>query len=346
MEREVRSWTLGELAAEFNGELSGPPDLPISSPAPAGSGDGCSLTFAADEKHLRLAEESAVGALLVAVGMSSTKPHIKVSSPKLVFGHFLALCSRPLALPQGIHPTAIVDPRARISPSASVGAYAVIERDASIGANCRVYPFVFVGEACTLEDSVVLFPHSVLYQDVHIGARTVIHAGTVLGSDGFGYSWDGHMHHKVPQVGSVVIGPDCEVGALSAIDRATAGETSIGADTKIDNLVQIGHNNHIGQHVILASGVGISGSCKIGDRVTMAGMVGLGDHVKIASDVTIAARSASTGDIEQPGVYKGFPPRPLQEELRITALTGKLPEMARRIRDLERRLAELETKTR
>ncbi len=343
MERQVRGWTLGELASLLGGELGGPSDLLITHPAPAGSGDSHGLTFAGDEKHLRLAENSAVGAVLVPSATACEKPSIRVSSPKVAFNQFLSMCSRPLPLPLGVHQTAVVDPRATISPSASIGAFAVIEKDAVIGDDCRVYPFCYVGDNCSLYSGAVLFPHVVLYQDVQIGARTVVHSGTVLGADGFGFVWDGGRHVKVPQVGAVVIGPDCEVGALSAIDRATSGATSIGADTKVDNLVQIGHNTCVGEHVILASGVGISGSSVIGDRVKMAGMVGVGDHVTIGEGVILAARSATTTDVAEPGIYMGFPVRPLLEDQRLSILYGRLPEMAKRIQDLERRLAELES---
>jgi UDP-3-O-[3-hydroxymyristoyl] glucosamine N-acyltransferase len=344
MEKSIRSWTLSELAKVLGGELAGAPDQIILRAAPAGSGDEQSLTFASDPRHLRLAEESAVGAILVASDVTSTKPHIRVASPARAFGEFLGLCARPLPLEQGIHPTAIVHPGAQIAPTASIGAYAVVEQNAFIEANCRVYPFCYVGDGCHLSEDVILFPHVVLYQDIRIGARTIVHAGTIIGADGFGYKWDGSIHRKVPQVGGVVIGSDCEIGALTAIDRATSGQTVVGTDTKIDNLVQVGHNTRLGDHVILASGVGISGSCEVGDRVTMAGMVGLGDHIHIANDVVIAARSATTSSLEQPGVYKGFPARPVQEELRIIAHMGRLPEMAKRIHDLEQRLAEWESK--
>ena len=345
MEKQVRSWTLAELATLLDGDLAGPPSLLISHPAPAGSGDGQALTFAGDEKYLSLVERSAVAAVLVGENVTTSKPAIRVRSPKAAFGHFLALCSRPLPLQKGIHPTAIVDQRAQIASSASIGAYVVVEKDAVVGENCRIYPFSFVGEHCVLDESVVLFPHVVLYQDVRIGARSVLHAGTVLGADGFGFVWDGERHQKVPQVGGVVVGPDCEIGALSAIDRATAGDTLIGDDSKIDNHVQIGHNTKLGDHAILAAGVGISGSCDIGERVIMAGMVGVGDHVTIADGVTLAARSATTSDVPEPGVYKGFPVRPLLEDQRLSILYGRLPEMASRIKELERKLAELESKT-
>ncbi|MEZ0327233.1 MAG: UDP-3-O-(3-hydroxymyristoyl)glucosamine N-acyltransferase [Fimbriimonas sp.] len=344
MEKQVRGWTLGELASLLDGELSGPADIPITHAAPAGSGDGQALTYAGDDKHLALAEISEVGAILVVAGVSCAKPSIRVASPKVAFGRFLAMCSRQLPLQKGIHETAVVDQRAHIASSASVGAYAVVEKGAVIGENCRVYPFCYVGENCSLAEGVTLYPHVVLYQDVQIGARSVIHAGTILGADGFGFVWDGERHQKMPQVGAVVIGADCEVGALSAIDRATMEQTSVGDDTKIDNMVQVGHNTHIGEHVILASGVGISGSSVVGDRVKMAGMVGVGDHVTIADDVTIAARSATTTDVPKAGVYMGFPLRPLMEDQRLSILYGRLPDMAKRIQELERRIAELEFK--
>ena len=344
MEKPVRGWTLGELAELLGGSLVGPSDSVISHPAPAGSGSSAALTFAGDEKHLKIAEASEVGAVLVGRGVACAKPCIEVDHPKVAFGQFLAMCARPLPLQKGVHETAIVDPRAYVSPSASVGPYAVIERGATVGEGCRVYAYCYVGEECHLDENVVLFPHVVLYQDVRIGPRSIVHAGTVIGADGFGYVWDGKKQQKVPQVGGVVIGPDCEIGGLSTIDRATAGDTVIGADTKLDNLVQVGHNTRIGEHTVVASGVGISGSVEVGDRVMIAGMVGIGDHVKIADDVRMAGRSATTSDVLEAGVYAGFPPRPLREELRNIVLVSRLPEMVKQLRALEQRIAELESK--
>lgn len=345
MEKPVRGWTLAELAGLLSGEPDGPATLRIVGPAPAGSGGADTLTFAGDEKHLALAEGSEVGAVLVPKGFTSTKPVIRVESPKAAFGKFLALVARPLPIEVGVHPTAVVHPSASISPTASVGAYAVIECHAVIGDRCRVYPFCFVGESCVLAEDSVLFPHAVLYQDVSIGVRSIVHAGAVLGADGFGFVWDGERHQKVPQVGAVVIGPDSEIGAASTIDRATIGATEVGADVKIDNLVQVGHNTRVGNHTVVASGSGISGSCEIGERVTLAGMVGIGDHVRIADGVIIGARSATTIDVPDPGIYVGFPLRPLAHDRRLMVHYGRLPDMAKKLKDLEQRLAELESKS-
>jgi UDP-3-O-[3-hydroxymyristoyl] glucosamine N-acyltransferase len=344
MATEVRSWTLGELASLLDGQLAGPPELRIDTPAPAGQGHGSSLTFAGDEKHLTLAEASEVGAVLVGAEMSSTKPHIKVANPKGSFGKFLTLCSEALPIQKGIHPTVVVDPRAHVDPSASIGAFAVIEQNADVGPGCRVYPFCYVGEGCRLHEGVVLYPHAVLYQNIEVGARSIIHSGTVLGADGFGYVWNGETHVKIPQVGNVVIGANVEIGSLTAIDRAMIGETVIGDDTKVDNLVQIGHNTRIGKHTIIASQTGIAGSCEIGDRVVMAGKVGIADHVTIADDVTLTAGAATTIDVDEPGVYKGFPLRPVVTAQRLDAMQLRLPDMMKRIKELERKIAELESR--
>jgi UDP-3-O-[3-hydroxymyristoyl] glucosamine N-acyltransferase len=344
MEREVRSWTLAELAALLDGELSGSEELLIDGPAEAGSGGPSHLTFATDEKFLARAEASPAGAILVPPGMVTKKPSIRVADPKAAFGRFLYICRRPLPLPIGIHATAIIDPRAQVDPSASIGAYAIVERDAFIGPECQVYPFCYVGDHCRLEGSNILFPHVVLYQDVRLGARTVVHAGTVLGADGFGYIWDGSRQVKIPQVGGVNVGPDCEIGALSAIDRAMVGDTTLGQDTKIDNLVQIAHNVTVGEHTVIAALTGIGGSSEIGDRVAMGGQVGVADHVRITDDVSIAARAATTSHITEPGVYKGFPMQKYAAEQRLIVLLGRLPEMAKTVRDLEKRIAELESR--
>ncbi len=345
MEKYVQSWTLAELALAFGGELVGSGDIVIERPAPAGSNDPRGLTFAGDDSYLAKAEASGIAAILVKLDSSlSSKPGIRVKDPRGTFARFLHMCARPLPLEAGIHPTAVVSPLASVSPSASIGPFAVVEQHAVVGDGCRVFPFVYVGENCRLGSGVVLHPHVVLYQDVKVGDRSVIHSGSVLGADGFGYVWDGKTRVKVPQVGSVTIGADVEIGALTTIDRATAGETTIGDGTKIDNLVQIAHNNSVGEHSVIASQTGIGGSSEIGDRVVMAGQTAIADHMEIGNDVTLIGRAGVTKNISEPGVYFGYPARPYAEGAKVLMSSGKLPDMLSRLRDLEKRISQLEKK--
>jgi UDP-3-O-[3-hydroxymyristoyl] glucosamine N-acyltransferase len=345
MEKPIRSWTLAELATLLQGTLVGPADLLITGPAPAGEGGESELTFAGDDKYLRLAEASKVGAILVSRGTDANKPSIQVDHPKAAFGAFLAQCARKLPIEPGTHATAIVSSDAEVDATASIGAYAVIDRGARIGANVRVYPFCYVGEGCEIGADSVLYPHAVLYQDVRLGSRVIVHGGTVLGADGFGYQWDGQQHRKIPQVGGIVIGDDCEIGALSTVDRATMGETQLGRGVKLDNLVMVAHNVRIGEHTVIASQSGVGGSTDIGKRVTLGGQVGIGDHVDIPDDVSLAARSATPNSLDEPGFYKGYPARPITREQRIVAVTNRLPELAKQVKELERRLSELEDKS-
>jgi UDP-3-O-[3-hydroxymyristoyl] glucosamine N-acyltransferase len=337
MERDIPGWTLGELAALFGGELVGPADLRVTKAIAADGSHPEGLTFAESDEYLRRAAAGGAAALLAPRGAAPVgKPTIFVDNPRATYGRFLAMTARPLPLAPGVHPTAVVSPDATVAASAQIGPYAVIEAGAVVGERCRIYPFSYVGENCRLGEGTVLYPHSVLYQDVAIGARGIIHSGAVIGADGFGFAWDGTRQVKIPQVGGVVIGDDVEVGAITAVDRATAGETKIGDDTKLDNLVQIGHNTQIGSHTVIASLTGISGSTRIGDRVTIAGQVATNDHITICDDVILGGRTGVTNDIKEPGTYFGLPARPLGEAMRTLMLTTKLQDLFRRVKDLER----------
>lgn len=343
MEAKLPGWTLKEIADRLGGLLNGPADFLIQRPAPAGASDPEGLTFAQSEEYLLKAESEAIGAILVPRGFrSSEKPTIQVDNPRQSFAIFLGLCSRPLPIEKGIHPTAVVSESAKIAPSASIGPYVVVEADAVIGADCRIYPFAFIGENCQLGTGTVIYPHAILVQDVELGARCTVFPGAVLGSDGFGFVWDGKSRVKIPQVGRVVLGDDVEVGANSAIDRATVGTTRLGSGTKLDNLVQIGHNAQIGVHAAIASLCGISGSTTIGQRVVMGGQVATSDHVSITDDVTLGGRTGVTKNITKSGTYWGLPARPYGEALRSTVLVTKLPELYARIKELEARLTKLE----
>lgn len=343
MAKNDRSWTLAELAALLNGDVEGDPDRVVRRPAPAGAGDAEGVTFAENADYLAKAEQAEVAAILVKRDAPASRRNlIRVDSPRAAFGRFLGLMARPLPIEPGIHSTAVVSPEARVAATASVGPYAVIEADATVGENCRIYPFAYVGENCHLGDGCTIYPHAVLYQDVRLGPGCVVHAGAVLGADGFGYVWAGGKQTKVPQVGGVALGADVEIGANTTIDRATAGDTLIEDDVKIDNLVQVAHNCRIGAHTVVASQVGFSGSTAVGRNCVVAGQVGTNDHVTIGDQIVLAGRTGVTGDLSKPGVYYGTPARPIVEAKRISALNVRLPELYSRIKDLEKRLAELE----
>jgi len=335
--------TLGELAKRLGGELHGPEEQPVERPVPADSDDPAGLAFVSSKGFLEVFERSGAGAALVPGHLRpSAKPHIVVDDPRAAFGMVLGMFDRPLPLNPGIHPTAVVSPEAEVAPTAQIGAYAVVESGARLGPGVRVYPFAYVGEDCELGEGTVVFPHAVLYRDVTTGRRCAIHAGAVLGADGFGYAWDGHQRVKIPQVGRVVLGDDVEIGANAAADRATAGETRVGTGTKLDNLVQVGHNVRIGEHTVIAAQTGISGSTTVGNRVTVAGQVAFSDHVEVCDDVVLGGRTAVIQNIREPGEYLGFPAKPLGEAMRALSLATKLPELAARLRRLEERVRDLE----
>jgi len=235
-----------------------------------------------------------------------------------------------------------VAPGARVDPSASVGPGAVIEDGVVIGARTKVGALCFIGAGAVLGDDVVLHPRAVVTDGVSIGNRVIIHSGAVLGADGFGYAFDGTAHRKIPQVGGLRIEDDVEIGANAAIDRATLGETRIRRGSKIDNLVQVGHNCDVGEDVILVSQVGISGSCTIGNRAILAGQVGVADHVTIGEGAVLTAQSGVPADVTAGEVWSGTPSRPAAETRRIWAAEAMLPDLVRKVRALEKRVRELE----
>jgi UDP-3-O-[3-hydroxymyristoyl] glucosamine N-acyltransferase len=242
----------------------------------------------------------------------------------------------------GIHPTAVVAGEASVHPTAFVGACAVVERDARVGARSRVGSLCFVGTGAVLGDDVVLHPRVVVEDGVVIGDRVVVQAGAVLGADGFGYAFDGTAHRKIPQVGGLRIEADVEIGANSAIDRATLGETVIRRGSKIDNLVQVGHNCDVGEDVILVAQVGVSGSCTIGNRAVLAGQVGVADHVTIGAGAVLTAQTGVPNGVPAGAIWSGTPSRPASEMRRIWAAETLLPDLLRRFRALEKRVRELE----
>lgn len=333
-------FTASHIAQSIGGTVMGDGSIALAGFAPASSARAGDLTFAETEEFFAQAEKSAASAILVDGDFASaTKTLIRVPKARIGFARALALFFPDPAYPPGIHPTAVIDPTAQIDPAAHVGPLCVVEAHAKIAARAVLRGQNHIGPRCVIGEDCLLFPHVTLYSGTQLGQRVRLHAGAVIGSDGFGYVLDQGAHRKVPQVGNVVIQDDVEIGANVTIDRGALGPTVIGKGTKIDNLVQVAHNVRVGEHCLLVSQVGIAGSTKLGDYVTLAGQVGLAGHLKLGSRVTVAAQSGVMHDIPDGQTWLGAPAQPDRQTKRQMLAIQRLPELLRRVSELERLLA-------
>ncbi|HLO97546.1 MAG TPA: UDP-3-O-(3-hydroxymyristoyl)glucosamine N-acyltransferase [Fimbriimonas sp.] len=342
MATETKQWTLGELAPLLGCTVHGDPNFVITAPATSKSSNPTGLTFAESETYLEEARTSGVGAVIVdSVQPDFPKPILVSESPRLSFFKLLTMFQPRFAGEAGIHETAIVHPSARTEGSA-IGAYAVIERDSVIEPGATIMAHAYVGPECVVRKGAVVMPQAVLLRNVEVGEDSEVGPGAVLGHSGFGYVWDGKQQLRVPQVGGVILGKDVHIGALSAVDCATADNTTIDDDTKLDNLVQVGHNVQIGKHGVFASQTGIGGSTVIGNNHTAGGQAGYHDHIVVADNVSISGRGGVLADLPEPGIYGGIPVVPINRFYRIVAIEQSLPEVLARVRKLEKRIKELE----
>ncbi len=333
------SFSTAEIANLIGGEVVGDGRATLESFAPAERARAGDLTFAENEEYFARAEQSAATAIIAEKHFSSaTKTLIRVPNARVAFARALALFFPEPKFAAGIHPTAVVAPGAKIDPSAHVGPHCVVGERAELGANAVLQGGDFVGDDSRLGDEVNVFPNVTIYPRTQIGRRVRIHAGTVIGSDGFGYVPDGGVHRKVPQIGNVIIGDDVEIGANVTSDRGALDSTVIGRGTKIDNLVQIAHSVEIGEHSIVIAQVGISGSTKLGNQVILAGQVGIAGHLKIGNQVTITAKSGVMNNIADGEKWMGIPAQPDKEFKRQVIAFRKLPELLKRVAELEKKL--------
>ena len=330
------------VAERVGGRVVGDPSLELTGFAPADGAKSGDLTFAENEAYFLRADQSAASAILVAGDFRSStgKTILQVENARVAFAQVLPLFFPEPVLVAGIHPSAVVAASAQVDPSAQVGPQCVIGERVRIGADVVLVGRNFISEDCVVGDGCRLYPNVTLYPRSALGRRVRIHAGSVIGSDGFGYVFDKGEHRKVPQVGQVIIHDDVEIGANVTIDRAALGATVIGRGTKIDNLVQIAHNVTIGEHCILVAQVGIAGSTKIGNYVTIAGQVGVAGHLRIADKVTIAAQSGVMHHIPEGQKWLGSPAGPDRVMKRQYLAMERLPELLRRVQELERRLGD------
>jgi UDP-3-O-[3-hydroxymyristoyl] glucosamine N-acyltransferase len=335
--------TLGDLARLVGGELHGDRDLPIRGVAGLGEARPGDLSFVTAARHVREAEASAASAFVVGPGLDLPgRATIRVAQPYVAVAALLRRFHPEAPPPPGVHPTAVVAAGARVAPSATLLPFAVVGAESVIEEGAVLHPHAVVGERCRVGERSVLHAHVVLRADVDVGREVVIHAGTVVGSDGFGYVFDGTQHVKIPQVGRVVIEDGVEIGANAAIDRAMLGATVIRQGSKIDNLVQIGHNAVVGSYAIIVAQAGISGSCRIGDGAVLGGQAGLVDHVAVGDRARVGAQAGVTRDVPADAAVLGSPALPAAEARRAIAAFGRVPALLRQVRALERRVAELE----
>lgn len=330
--------TAQELARAIGASLEGDGSLEITgvaAPERAASGD---LIFVDAAKHTERAAASAALCVVVPEGIFvSGKTLLRAKNAKVAFAKAAALLREPSVIANGVHPTAVIALLAKIAPSASIGPYAVIGEDAHVGENTQIGAHCVIGAGCWIGDDCRIHPRVTLYANIRIGNRVEIHAGAVLGADGFGYAYGEGKHWKFPQTGIIEIADEVEIGANTTIDRGSLDDTRIGEGVKLDNLVHVGHNVKIGAHTAVAAQTGISGSSTLGHHVIVGGQVGIADHCTL-EDQSIAGAQAGipTGKTIRSGqVVWGTPARPLDKFKEAYFWFARLPELAARIKKLE-----------
>ncbi len=331
-----------EIAQAVKGEVNGEALREIRGVARLEDALPDQLAFAENQHAIEFAARSQAGCILVPEGaVLPGRTAIAVRHPKLAFIRAAAALNPAAPPAPGIHPRAVVSPEARVSQTASIGPGAVIEGGAQVGEGTSLAAGVFVGEGAEIGAHCALYPHVTIYAGCRVGNNVVLHAGVVVGGDGFGYVFAEDRHWKFPQTGKVVIEDNVEIGCNTTVDRGSLGTTMIGGGTKIDNLVQIAHNVRIGKHCLIAAQTGISGSSILGDNVVIAGQTGIGERARIGNGAVIGGQSGILpGKVVREGaVLWGTPARPLAEFKRVYAYLASLPEFARKLKELSRRMS-------
>ncbi|MBI2871491.1 MAG: UDP-3-O-(3-hydroxymyristoyl)glucosamine N-acyltransferase [Candidatus Omnitrophica bacterium] len=339
--------TLSELARIVGGRVDGDPNTVITGVSGIKEASEGDITFLANPKYVPLADTTQASAIIVSEDLEPIPNHslIRAENPSLAFARIVTLLApNETVTPKGIHSTAVLGQHVKLGKNVAMQPYVVVDDYAEIADDVILYAGVYVGHHTKIGKATVIYPNVSIREYVEIGARVIIHSGSVIGSDGFGFATVKGVHHKIPQIGNVVLSDDVEIGSNVTIDRARFGTTFIGRGTKIDNLVQIAHNVTIGEHSIIVAQCGISGSTTVGNGVVMAGQAGIVGHITIGDNVTIAAQSGVTKSVPDNACVLGQPAKPFNRAKRIFACMAKLPEMFKSFSTLEDKVARLERK--
>jgi len=337
--------SLGEIGEIVGGKILGNRDIRISGVSGIEDAKEGDITFLVNPKYLPRVYKTRASAILAAKEIPDcSKAMIITSNPYLAFARLIDLFYVERKKPIGVDRNVVIGENVKLGKNLSIYPFVVLEADVEIGDRTVIYSGSFIGKNVKIGEDTIIYPNVSIRENSFIGKRVIIHSGTSIGGDGFGFVQENGKHIKIPQVGSVIIEDDVEIGSNVCIDRATLGNTVIKRGTKIDNLVQIGHNVTIGENAILVSQVGISGSCVIGDNVLLAGQVGIADHVRIGDNVIVGAKSGIGKDIKANSIVSGAPAYPHHKWRRTQVCLPKLPEFFKNIRKLEKRIAKLEQK--
>lgn len=337
------AFTVRQAAEWVGGEIVGDGDLSLTGTAALGDARPGDLTFVDGEKNLKKWAASAASAAVVPITFPpDPRPLIRVADPLAAFLRIILTLRGDRTEVREIHPTAVVHPTATLGPNPSLGPHAVVGAHTTLGANATLHAGAVVGRYCRIGDDFTLHPNAVLYDDCVVGHRVTVHAAAVIGADGFGYRLVNGRHEKIPQVGIVELGDDVEIGAGATVDRGAIGPTTVGAGTKIDNLVMVAHNCRLGRHNILVGQVGLAGSVSTGDYVVMAGQVGVADHIHIGDRAVLVAQCGVISDVAAGAEMFGSPAIPRREFLRMYVGMQKVGIVRDQIRDLDARVTAIE----
>lgn len=334
-----------QIASFLSGTIEGNPEVKVSNFSKIEEGKPGTLTFLANPKYEHFIYNTDASIVLVNNDFAPSEPLrttlIKVENAYAALAMLLNMVEQAKVKKAGIDPTAFIAASAVVGDDCYVGNFAYIGEHVKMGKNCRIYPYAYIGDGVTVGDNCTVYPHVTIYEGCVVGNNCILHAGSVIGSDGFGFAPEGENYKKIPQLGNVVLEDDVEIGANTTIDRAVMDSTIIHRGVKLDNLVQIAHNVEVGENTVMAAQAGIAGSTKIGSHCMLGGQVGLSGHIHIADHVVFGAQSGVISDIKEPTTVLGAPAINAKAFMRSSAIFGRLPEMYRTLGKLEREIEQL-----
>lgn len=336
------SFSAQQIATVLKGSVEGNPNVEVNNFSKIEDGKQGTLTFLANPKYTHFIYDTNASIVLVNDDFVAENPIkatlIRVPNAYAALATLLNIIEQSKPKKTGVEAMSHVAPSACLGQDVYIGSFAYIGDNVKVGDNTQIFPQSYVGDNVTIGTGTIIYPGVKIYAGVTIGNNCIIHAGAVVGSDGFGFAFEGGVYNKIPQMGSVIIGDDVEIGANTTIDRAVMGATQIGNGTKLDNLIQIAHNVEVGEHTAMAAQVGISGSSKIGDNCILGGQVGIGGHITIGKGSSIGAQSGIISNIKEDSKIIGSPAMPVKDFFKSSIIIRKLPEIYKQVNEIKKEI--------